>query len=316
MPRNIDVLVSEVGPRDGLQRIKRTMPTQIKILWIKALASSGLREIEVGSFVSPRLMPQMADCATLVREANKLKNLNVLALVPNLKGAELAIAAGARKLTMPISASREHSLNNIGKTPGEAIEEVRRVSGLRDSLSVGQRPGVEVGISTAFGCTLEGTVSEDWVIEMAGLLAKAGADSIGLSDTTGYANPSQIKRMFRRLRKEIGAEKMAGAHLHNTRGQGLANVVAALEVDVTTFDSSLGGLGGCPFAPGATGNIVTEDLVFMLEAMGLHTGIDLETLIASREVLLSGLPDEVIYGNVPEAGLPKGFIYASERNVT
>lgn len=316
MPRNIDVLVSEVGPRDGLQSIKRTMPTQIKILWIKALASSGLREIEVGSFVSPRLMPQMADCATLVREANKLKNLNVLALVPNLKGAELAIAAGARTLTMPISASREHSLNNIGKTPGEAIEEVRRVSGLRDSLSVGQRPGVEVGISTAFGCTLEGTVSEDWVIEMAGLLAKAGADSIGLSDTTGYANPSQIKRMFRRLRKEIGAEKMAGAHLHNTRGLGLANVVAALEVDVTTFDSSLGGLGGCPFAPGATGNIVTEDLVFMLEAMGLHTGIDLDTLIASREVLLSGLPDEVIYGNVPEAGLPKGFIYASERNVT
>lgn len=316
MPRNIDVLVSEVGPRDGLQSIKRTMPTQIKILWIKALASSGLREIEVGSFVSPRLMPQMADCATLVREANKLKNLNVLALVPNLKGAELAIAAGARKLTMPISASREHSLNNIGKTPGEAIEEVRRVSGLRDSLSVGQRPGVEVGISTAFGCTLEGTVSEDWVIEMAGLLAKAGADGIGLSDTTGYANPSQIKRMFRRLRKEIGAEKMAGAHLHNTRGLGLANVVAALEVDVTTFDSSLGGLGGCPFAPGATGNIVTEDLVFMLEAMGLHTGIDLDTLIASREVLLSGLPDEVIYGNVPEAGLPKGFIYASERNVT
>lgn len=316
MPRNIDVLVSEVGPRDGLQSIKRTMPTQIKILWIKALASSGLREIEVGSFVSPRLMPQMADCATLVREANKLKNLNVLALVPNLKGAELAIAAGARKLTMPISASREHSLNNIGKTPGEAIEEVRRVSGLRDSLSVGQRPGVEVGISTAFGCTLEGTVSEDWVIEMAGLLAKAGADSIGLSDTTGYANPSQIKRMFRRLRKEIGAEKMAGAHLHNTRGQGLANVVAALEVDVTTFDSSLGGLGGCPFAPGATGNIVTEDLVFMLEAMGLHTGIDLDTLIASREVLLSGLPEEVIYGNVPEAGLPKGFIYASERNIT
>jgi hydroxymethylglutaryl-CoA lyase len=292
------------------------MPTQIKILWIKALASSGLREIEVGSFVSPRLMPQMADCATLVREANKLKNLNVLALVPNLKGAELAIAAGARTLTMPISASREHSLNNIGKTPGEAIEEVRRVSGLRDSLSVGQRPGVEVGISTAFGCTLEGTVSEDWVIEMAGLLAKAGADSIGLSDTTGYANPSQIKRMFRRLRKEIGAEKMAGAHLHNTRGLGLANVVAALEVDVTTFDASLGGLGGCPFAPGATGNIVTEDLVFMLEAMGLHTGIDLDTLIASREVLLSGLPEEVIYGNVPEAGLPKGFIYASERNIT
>ena len=315
MPQEIDVLVSEVGPRDGLQSIKRIMPTKNKILWIRALASSGLREIEVGSFVSPRLMPQMADCATLVREANKLENLNVLVLVPNLKGAELAIAAGARKLTMPISASREHSLNNIGKTPEDAIEEVNRVCVLRDSMPVDLRPNIEVGIATAFGCTLEGTVSEDWVIEMAGLLAKAGADSIGLSDTTGYANPVQIKRMFRRLHGEIGVEKMAGAHLHNTRGQGLANVVAALEVDVATFDSSLGGLGGCPFAPGATGNIVTEDLVFMLEAMGLHTGIDLDALIATREVLLSGLPDEVIYGNVPEAGLPKGFTYASERNV-
>ena len=216
---------------------------------------------------------------------------------------------------MPISASREHSLNNIGKTPREAIEEVCNVIGLRNSLSVGQRPDVEVGISTAFGCSLEGPVSEDWVIEMAGLLVKAGADRIGLSDTTGYANPSQIRRMFRRLRGEIGEKKMAGAHLHNTRGQGLANVVAALDVDVTTFDSSLGGLGGCPFAPGATGNIVTEDLVFMLEAMGLRTGIDLDTLIATREVLLTGLPDEVIYGNVPEAGLPKGFTYASGRNI-
>jgi hydroxymethylglutaryl-CoA lyase len=314
--QEIDVLVSEVGPRDGLQSIKRTMPTMAKLHWIEALAASGLREIEVGSFVSPRLLPQMADCATLVRETNKLEGLMVLALVPNLKGAENAIAAGTRKLTMPISASRTHSLNNIGKTPEEAIEEVRRVCAFRDSLPVEQRPYVEVGISTAFGCTFEGTVSEDRVIEMAGLLAKVGADSVGLSDTTGYANPAQIKRMFRRLHSAIGTEKMAGAHLHNTRGQGLANVVAALEVDVTTFDSSLGGLGGCPYAPGATGNIVTEDLVFMLEAMGLRTGVDVDALIAAREVLLRGLPDEAIYGNVPEVGLPRGFVYAGERNAT
>ena len=316
VPQEIDVLVSEVGPRDGLQSIKRTMPTEAKLHWIEALAASGLREIEVGSFVSPRLLPQMADCATLIREANKLEGLTVLALVPNLKGAEFAIAAGARKVTMPPSASRTHGLKNIGKTPEEAIEEVRRVCAFRDSLPVEQRPDVEVGISTAFGCTLEGTVSEDWVIEMAGLLAKAGADSIGLSDTTGYANPAQIKRMFRRLGREIGAEKMGGAHLHNTRGQGLANVVAALEVDVTTFDSSLGGLGGCPYAPGATGNIVTEDLVFMLEAMGLRTGVNVDALSAAREVLLRGLPDETIYGNVPEVGLPKGFTYAGERSAT
>ena len=314
MPQEIDILVSEVGPRDGLQSIKRTMPTEAKLHWIKALASSGLREIEVGSFVSPRLLPQMADCSMLVRESNKIEGLTVLALVPNLKGAKNAVAAGARKLTMPPSASRAHSLNNIGMTPEEAIEEVRHVCAFRDSLPSEKRPDVEASISTAFGCTLEGNVSEDWVIEIAGLLAKAGADSIGLSDTTGYANPAQIKRMFRRLRSEIGVEKMGGAHLHNTRGQGLANVVAAIEVDVSTFDSSLGGLGGCPYAPGATGNIVTEDLVFMLEAMGLHTGIDLDALIASREVLLRGLPDEVLYGNVPEVGLPKGFTYAAKRN--
>jgi len=313
VPQNIDVLVSEVGPRDGLQSIKRTMPTKAKLDWIQALAAAGLQEIEVGSFVSPRLLPQMADCDELVKESNKIKNLTVLALVPNLKGAERAIAAGARKLTMPPSASRTHGLNNIGKTPEEAIDEVKRVCALRDTLPVKQRPEVEVGISTAFGCTLEGPVSEDWVIEMAGLLAKAGADSIGLSDTSGYANPNQIKRMFRRLRNEIGPEKMAGAHLHNTRGQGLANVVAALEEEVTTFDSSLGGLGGCPYAPGATGNIVTEDLVFMLEAMGLRTGIDIEALIAAREVLLHGLPEEMIYGSLPEVGLPKGFTYAKAR---
>ena len=180
MPQEIDVLVSEVGPRDGLQSIKRTMPTKAKLDWIQALAAAGLQEIEVGSFVSPRLLPQMTDCATLVKEANKLEGLTVLALVPNLRGAERAIAAGARKLTMPPSASRAHSLNNIGKTPEEAIEEVRRVCALRDSLPIERRPDIEVGISTAFGCTLEGTVSEDWVIEMAGLLAKAGADSIGL----------------------------------------------------------------------------------------------------------------------------------------
>jgi hydroxymethylglutaryl-CoA lyase len=313
VPQNIDVLVSEVGPRDGLQSIKRTMPTKAKLNWIRALAAAGLQEIEVGSFVSPRLLPQMADCDELVKESNKIKNLTVLALVPNLKGAERAIAAGARKLTMPPSASRTHGLNNIGKSPEEAIDEVERVCALRDTLPVKQRPEVEVGISTAFGCTLEGPVSEDRVIEMAGLLAKAGADSIGLSDTSGYANPNQIKRMFRRLRSEIGTEKIASAHLHNTRGQGLANVVAALEEEVTTFDSSLGGLGGCPYAPGATGNIVTEDLVFMLEAMGLRTGIDIEALIAAREVLLHGLPDEMIYGHLPEVGVPKGFTYAKAR---
>jgi hydroxymethylglutaryl-CoA lyase len=314
IPAGIDILVSEVGPRDGLQSIKRSMPTSDKLDWIRALAQAGLREIEVGSFVSPKLLPQMADTADVVREAVKISGLTVLALVPNLKGAQRAIDAGTPKLTMPISASRAHSLQNIGKTPEEAIEEVRRVVALRDSLPAGQRPIVEAGISTAFGCTMEGPVPEDRVLRMAVLLAEAGADSVGLSDTTGYANPAQVRRMFTQLKRELGA-KAGGAHLHNTRGQGLANVVAALEAGVTTFDSSQGGLGGCPYAPGATGNIVTEDLVFMIESMGLSTGIDIDKLIAARTIVIEALPGEPIYGHVPEAGVTKGFVPASRRSV-
>jgi hydroxymethylglutaryl-CoA lyase len=237
----------------------------------------------------------------------------VLALVPNLKGAERAIAAGAHKLTLPISASRQHSQANLRRTPEEAIEEVARVCALRDGLPPASRVGVEANVATAFGCTLEGPVSEDWVMEIATRLARAGADAIGLSDTTGYGNPAQVKRMFARLAREIGPERIGGAHLHNTRGQGLANVVAALDAGVTTFDSSQGGIGGCPYAPGATGNIVTEDLVFMLESMGLRTGIDLERLIAARAIVAAALPGEPLYGHVPDAGLTKGFRYADRK---
>ena len=313
MTPEIDILVSEVGPRDGLQSIKRTMPTAIKHRWIAALAAAGLREIEVGSFVSPKLLPQMADAEEVIKEAVRIPGVTVLALVPNFKGAERAIAAGAHKLTVPTSASREHSMANVRKTPEESIEEVRKIAELCGSLPEGGQPGVEAGISTAFGCSLQGMVSEDWVIEMAGLLVQAGAQSVGLSDSVGYANPTQVKRMFTRLKREIG-DKAGAAHFHNTRGQGLANVVAALEAGVTTFDASQGGIGGCPYAPGATGNIVTEDLVFLLESMGLRTGIDLERLIAARTIIAEGLPGEPIYGNVPDAGLPKGFVYASARS--
>jgi len=311
----VDILVSEVGPRDGLQSIKRAMPTDAKHRWISALADAGLKEIEVGSFVSPKLLPQMADTEEVVREALRIPGLTVLALVPNLKGAERAIAAGVHKLTMPVSASRAHSMANIRKTPEEAIEEVRKVCQLRDSLPPERRPGVEVGISTAFGCTMEGPVSEDWVLRMATMLVEAGAESVGLSDGTGYANPVQVKRMFTRLQREIG-DRAGAAHLHNTRGQGLANVVAALEAGVTTFDASQGGIGGCPYSPGASGNIVTEDLVFLLESMGLRTGIDLDRLMAARQILRDSLPGEPLYGYVPDAGLPKGFLYASCQRTT
>ena len=306
---DIDILVSEVGPRDGLQSVDGTMPTPVKHRWIAALADAGLREIEVASFVSPKRLPQMADAADVVAQALTISNLSVLALVPNLIGANNAIAAGARSLTMPISASRAHSKSNIGMSPEQALDQVAAIAGLRSDVPDLR---LEVGISTAFGCTMEGPVSEDWVIELASKAAHNGAVSVGLSDTTGHANPAQIRRMFTRLHAELG-DRAGGAHLHNTRGQGLANVVAALDVGVTTFDSSQAGLGGCPYAPGASGNIVTEDLIYLLESMGLRTGVDLEALIAARAIITEGLPGEDLYGHIPDAGLEKGFHYAYSR---
>ena len=307
----MDILVSEVGPRDGLQSIKRSMPTEVKHKWIRALAAAGLKEIEVASFVPPKLLPQMADAAEVVREAIKIPGITVLALAPNLRGFQDAAAAGAPKVTLTVSASEAHSMSNIRMTCAGALESVAKIVRFANELPAGARPFIEVGISTAFGCTLQGDVSEDWAIEMAVKCARAGADSVGLSDSVGYANPTQIKRMFTRLNRELG-DKAGGAHLHNTRGQGLANVVAALDAGVTTFDSSQGGIGGCPYAPGATGNIVTEDLVFMLESMGLDTGIDMAKLLEARKFLGEGLPGEPVYGYVPDAGLPKNFRRAKE----
>jgi hydroxymethylglutaryl-CoA lyase len=309
---DIDILVSEVGPRDGLQSVARVMPTAVKLRWIAALAGAGLREIEVGSFVSPKRLPQMADTGDVVQTARGIPGLIVQALVPNLKGAERAVAAGTHKLTIPVSASRAHSAANVGMSPEDAVAEVAKICTLRQSLDPQQRLGVDAGVATAFGCTMEGPVAEDWVMRLAVMLVEAGADSVGLSDTTGYANPAQVRRMFLALKREIG-EKAGGAHFHNTRGLGLANVVAALDAGVTTFDSSQGGLGGCPYAPGATGNIVTEDLVFLLESMGLRTGIDLERLLAARALVTEGLPGEPLYGQVADAGLPKGFVPAARR---
>ncbi len=306
----IDVLVSEVGPRDGLQNTKQFMPTEYKKRWISAAAAAGLREIECCSFVPPKLIPQMVDAAEVVAHALTIPGLHVAVLAPNFKGAERAIQAGAQKITLPISVSKSHSLSNVRMTPDEAITEARRICALRDSLPPEKRPKVESGLSTVFGCTIEGAVSEDEVVRMAVASVEAGCDEVGLADTTGYANPEQIRRVFRKVRAEIG-NKLGGAHLHNTRGLGLANVVAALEVNVRTFDSSLGGLGGCPFAPGATGNIVTEDLVYMLEAMGLRTGIDLDQLLAIRKLVAEGIPGEPLYGYVPDVGVTKGFVPAS-----
>lgn len=300
-----DVLISEVGPRDGLQSIKTIMDTDHKKKWLSALCDSGIKEIECCSFVPPKLLPQMADANEIVQYCKSLSGWHVMGLVPNLQGVKDAIAAGVDKVTFPLSASNAHSVSNLRKTCKEAVDELAKIVSF--CREVAPEIKVEVGISTAFGCTLQGNVPESDVINLAVKVVELGVNEVGLSDTTGYANPSQVKRLFRRLRSEIG-EKTGGAHMHNTRGLGLANCLAAYEEGVRIFDASHGGLGGCPYAPGASGNVVTEDLVFMFESMGIKTGIDIVKLLDARQFLKQGLPDEVIYGMVPEAGLPKGFV--------
>src|SRR3954470_8536324 len=204
------VHICEVGPRDGLQNAHQLMPTEAKKAWIRALASAGLKEIEVGSFVPPRLIPAMADTAEVVSFATTLPGLKVVALAPNLKGFERALAAGAHKVTFPVSASRAHSESNVRMTPQQMIEEVRR-------CARAPHVGVEIegAVSTAFGCTLQGTVPEDDVVRIAASLAEF-CDAVALADTVGYANPAQVRKLFGRVRKEIGA-KLEGAHFHNTR---------------------------------------------------------------------------------------------------
>lgn len=295
-----DILICEVGPRDGLQNAKHLMPTEAKKAWIRALAAAGLREIEVGSFVPAKLIPAMADTAEVVAFSKGIQGLKVVALAPNLKGFQRAIEAGAHKVTFPVSASREHSLSNVRMTPDQMVEEVRQCAQF-------PHPGVEIegAVSTAFGCTMQGRVPEDDVVRIATSLA-GFCDGVALADTVGYANPAQVKRVFKRVRAEIG-EKLEGAHFHDTRGLGLANALAAYEEGVRAFDSSMGGLGGCPFAPGASGNVITEDLVFMFESMGAPTGVSIEKLMEARKLMVAAIPEEPVYGHMALAGLPKGF---------
>lgn len=301
------ILVSEVGLRDGLQSIRSIMPTQAKMEWIRAEAAAGVRELEVGSFVPATLLPQLADTGELVRFARTLPAVTVAVLVPNLRGAQAAVDAGAHKITLPCSASESHSLRNLRRTHAQVIDEARAIGALLASLPREQRPRFEGSLSTAFGCTIEGPIPDRQLMTLAEQLMSAGCDEVGLADTSGYADPASVRRLIRLVRDVVGREALTGIHLHNTRGLGLANALAALEEGITTLDSSLGGLGGCPFAPGASGNIVTEDLCFMLEAMGLATGIDLAALLEVRKILAAGLPQERLYGFTPDAGLPVGF---------
>jgi hydroxymethylglutaryl-CoA lyase len=298
------VQVREVGPRDGLQLVPFTLPAKDKLAWIEMEYRAGVRHIEVTSFVPARVMPQFADAEIVMAGAKALPGLDTAVLALNPRGAERALESGAGTLTFVLSASRVHSGKNAGRSPEQALDEFRAVADQRNALAPSQRPHLVGAIATAFGCTLEGAIDSAWVRDLAIRLAEAGADEIALADTVGYANPAQVRTLFSQVAADVGALPLSG-HFHDTRGLGLANVVAAMEAGVRRFDASLGGLGGCPFAPGASGNIATEDLVFMLHEMGLSTGVDLERLLAVRAAMPQWLPDVPLYGALARAGLPR-----------
>ncbi|MFN9763777.1 MAG: hydroxymethylglutaryl-CoA lyase [Pseudomonadota bacterium] len=294
--------VREVGLRDGLQSLARTVPTATKREWLRAAHAAGLREIEVGSFVPPKLMPQLADTAELVAFAKTLPGLNVTVLVPNLKGAERAFESGADALLLPLSASHAHSLANLRKAPDDVLREAEAIVARRDEL--GARCHVEVGISTAFGCTLQGRVEPAEVLRLVRAALDLGADEVGLADTVGYADPAAVASLFGRA-FEVAGERLTWAHFHDTRGLGLANVYAAWQAGMRRFDASLAGIGGCPHAPGASGNVATEDVAYLFASMGVVTGLDVPALLALRRQLGQWLDGEPRHGHVWRAGLPK-----------
>jgi hydroxymethylglutaryl-CoA lyase len=297
-------VVREVGLRDGLQSIARTLPTAQKLEWIRAAHAAGQREIEVGSFVPARLLPQLADTAELLAYAKTLPGLFASVLVPNLRGAELAIAGEADLMMVPLSASHAHSLANLRKTPDEVVAEVARMRAARDAA--GSRTLIDGGVGTAFGCTIQGHVAPDEVLRLMQALLDAGADRVSLADTVGYADPAMVRSLFERA-LHIAGDRLWCAHFHDTRGLGLANAYAALEVGIARFDACLAGIGGCPHAPGASGNVDTEDLVFMLESMGVATGVDLPKLLDLRKRVAGWLEGETLQGAVWRAGFPKTF---------
>ncbi len=300
------VTVREVGLRDGLQILARTVPTAHKIAWLKGAHAAGLRAFEVGSFVPPKLMPQLADTAEIVAAGLALPGAVVSVLVPNLKGAERALASGAHALLMPVSASHAHSLANLKRTPDEAVAELALIAAARDRLAAetGRRVHLEVGVSTAFGCTIQGRVDEAEALRLVDAVVAAGADELGLADTVGYADPEQVRRLFTAARAVHG-ERVACGHFHDTRGLGLANVYAAWQTGVRRFDACLGGLGGCPHAPGASGNVATEDLAYLFASMGVPTGLSIPGLLRLRGDLATWLPGEPLRGSIAGAGLPR-----------
>jgi hydroxymethylglutaryl-CoA lyase len=307
-PEASSAIVREVGLRDALQSIARVLPTAQKIEWIRDAYAAGQREIEVGSFVPARLLPQLADTDQLVAFAKTLPGLCISVLVPNLKGAERAIECGADLMLLPLSASRAHSLANLRKSPDDVIAEIARIRDLRDTKA--SKCLIEVGISTAFGCTLQGKVESAEVLRLLRAVLDAGVDRVGLADTVGYADPSMVRNLFEQA-LPIAGDRLNCGHFHDTRGLGMANVYAAWQVGITRFDACLAGIGGCPHAPGASGNVSTEDVVYMFASMGVSTGQDFDRLIALRAKVAQWLEGEALHGSLWRAGLPKTMLATS-----
>lgn len=302
--RTARATIREVGMRDGLQSIATIVSTEHKCAWLRDAVAAGQTEIEVGSFVPPKLLPQMADTDAVLAYAKTLPGLSASVLVPNLRGAERALEGHADLMLLPLSASHAHSLANLRKTPDEVVAELGRIRALRDSS--GRKTLIEAGVGTAFGCTIQGRVEESEVLRLLQALLDAGADRVSLADTVGYADPVRVSRLFEKALK-IAGERFCCGHFHDTRGLALVNVHAALLLGVDRFDASLAGIGGCPHAPGASGNAATEDLAFMLAAMGIDTGIDIGSLLALRAKVAGWIQGEPTHGALWRAGLPKTF---------
>lgn len=306
------ITLREVGLRDGLQIHPTFMATADKLAWIAAEAAAGMSEIEVTSYVPPKLIPQFADAEAVTQGALRTPGLTVAALIPNLRGAQRGIELGVHKLNFVMSVSHTHNLKNVRRTPEESVADFQAIVALLREQPANARPILCGGLSTALGCSYEGRIAVSQVVKYAVQLAEAGAQELVVADTVGYADPAQVRTVFKAVLAEVGKLPVA-AHFHDTRGTGLANVSAALDCGITRFDASLAGLGGCPFAPGASGNIVMEDLCFMLDSMGLDTGVDLPRLIAVRELVSRALPDIPMHGALARAGLPHGYVSARDR---
>jgi len=300
--------IVEVGPRDGLQNLESFVKTEDKISLIRRLAESGIREIQAGAFVSSKAIPQFRDMQAMMAGLGDLRNVTLTALVPNLMGARAAMASGIRKFNFFFSVSRSHNLNNVRQTPQESLACLKKI---RDELLSGTDVTVRVDLAVVFGCPFEGAIKTEVILDYLGQVVSLGFREVTLCDTVGFGHPGLVETVIGACRKHV-PEVVLGVHFHNTRGLALANAMRAYDMGIRSFDAAIGGLGGCPFAPGASGNVATEDMVFMFEEMGLATGIDMVSLLCATQYLQDILPDTPMASALFRAGLPGKTIFQED----